>query len=142
MYTDVRRYVDKKFKQVNDGGTIYQTSEIIEAIANQYGHYVNAVEHVLWGLYTDTVSWKIDCGYPSLWRTSNDTYGKHIMAVCGYKYYSKTFGWWIFKTTDYKLFFELKDGHADDDDDDGSTDPRYYDISGHSGFAAIISLEF
>lgn len=35
--------------------------------------------------------------------------------------------------TSYKLFYELRDGH--------STDPRFYDISGHVGFSAIIYLD-
>lgn len=88
---------------------------------------------VFWGLYADKGIKKLDNNYPLLWSTSSGTYGSHTMAVCGYKYYSKTSGWWIFKVTSYKLFYELRDGH--------STDPRFYDILGHVGFSSIISLD-
>lgn len=133
LYTTVRKHVDSKYKQVNDGGSIYNTSEIIEYTAKYYNHKVNAKKHVSWGLYADKGTKKLDNNYPLLWSTSSGTYGSHTMAVCGYKYYSKTSGWWIFKVTSYKLFYELRDGH--------STDPRFYDISGHVGFSAIISLD-
>ena len=135
LYADVRKHINERYQQV-DEGMIWDTSEIIEYVARQYGHYVNSVEHIAWGLYTDTATKKIDSGYPVLWSTSNDTYGSHTMAVCGYKYYWKTTGWWIFKTASYKLFFEIKDGWV------GNGASRYYDISGHAGFSAIISLEF
>lgn len=133
LYTIVRKHVDKKYKQIDNGGTISDTSEIIEYTANYYNHKINAKEHVFWGPYADKGTNKIDNNYPLLWSTSSGTYGSHTMAVCGYKYYSKTSGWWIFKVTYYKLFYELRDGHAED--------PRYFDISGHVGFSAIISLE-
>lgn len=133
LYTEIRKHINSKYKQINDGGSIFATSEIIEYIAKKYGYRVNAQEHVFWGLYADQGTKKINSGYPLLWSTSNDTYSSHTMAVCGYKYYSKTSGWWIFKITRYKLFYELRDGHE--------ADPRFYDMSGHIGFSAIISLE-
>lgn len=133
LYRDVREFVNDKYKKT-DGGTIYQTSAIIENIANEYDYDVNAKEHIAWGAYADTGTKELDKNRPLLWSTSSDTYGAHTMAVCGYKYYSKTSGWWIFKTTNYKLFYELRDGH--------SVFARYYDMSGHVGFSAIISLDF
>ena len=59
LYTTVRKHVDSKYKQVNDGGSIYNTSEIIEYTAKYYNHKVNAKEHVSWGLYADkgTKNW-------------------------------------------------------------------------------------
>ena len=71
-------------------------------------------------------------GLPLLWSTSSGTYGSHTMAVCGFKYYSKTTSWWTFSSTNYVLFYELRDGH--------STQPRFFDMTGHYGFAAIINL--
>ena len=132
LYTTVRKHVNSKYKKI-ESGSIFNTSEIIEYTAKYYGYKVNAKEHVAWGIYADTATRKIDSGYPLLWSTSSGTYNSHTMAVCGYKYYSKTSGWWIFKVTNYKLFYELRDGH--------STAPRFFDISGHVGFSAIISLE-
>ena len=132
LYTEIRKHVNAKYKKI-ESGSIYRTSEIIEYIANKYNHKTDAQEHISWKSYADTSTKKISDGYPLLWSTSNDTYGSHTMAVCGYKYYKKTSGWWIFKTTSYKLFYELRDGH--------SSSPRFYDISGHVGFSAIISLE-
>lgn len=132
LYNQVRRHVDEKYKHIEDG-MAWDTSEIIEYIANLYGYGVNAVEHYFWGFYTDTGTYKIDSGLPLIWSTTNDTYGCHSMAVCGYKYYYRTTGWWIFKITQYKLFYELRDGHNDT--------PRYYDMSGHFGFSVITSLE-
>ena len=89
LYTTVRKHVDSKYKHVNDGGSIYNTSEIIEYTAKYYNHKVNAKEHVSWGLYADKGTKKLDNNYPLLWSTSSGTYGSHTMAVCGYKYYSK-----------------------------------------------------
>lgn len=132
LYTEVRKFVSERYARV-DGGSIFRTSKIIENIAYKYGYNVNAKEHIFWGLYADKGVKKIDSGYPLLWSTSSGTYGSHTMAVCGYKYYYKTCGWWIFKYTKFKLFYELRDGHSEN--------ARYYDISGHIGFSAIISLE-
>ncbi|MDE7297137.1 MAG: hypothetical protein K2N84_07735 [Clostridia bacterium] len=132
LYTIVRKHVNDKYKKI-ESGSIYNTSEIIEYTAKYYKHNVNAKEHVAWGGYANAATKKLDDGYPLLWSTSSGTYGSHTMAVCGYKYYTKTSGWWIFKSTKYKLFFELRDGH--------STAPRFFDLSGHVGFSAIISLE-
>lgn len=56
------------------------------------------------------------------------------MAVCGYRFYTKTTGWWIFKTKETKALFEIKDGWSEDS--------RFYDVSGHTGFSAIATLEF
>ena len=67
-----------------------------------------------------------------IWSTSNDTYGSHTMAGCGYRLYSRRAGFWIFTHDEYKLFFELRDGHSDE--------PRYYDVQGHVGLSAIIFL--
>lgn len=133
LYCDIRKFVNDKYKQINNGGSIFQTSTIIESIAKQYNINVNAKEHVFWGYYLETGTKQIDKGIPLLWSTSNDTYGSHTMAVCGYKRYSKKVGWWIFKVTQYKLFYELRDGHT--------SDPRFYDMTGHLGFSAIISVE-
>lgn len=132
LYSEVRKHVSDKFSKV-EGGTIWETSDIIEYIADKYGYKVNSNEHVVWALYMDAGTMKLDSGYPLLWSTSNDTYGSHTMAVCGYKYYSKTEGWWIFKNTQKKLFYELRDGHT--------TEARFYDMTDHVGFSAIISLE-
>ena len=133
LYTDVRKHINDKYKKCNSG-TIYETSEIIEYVANQYGYHVDAKEHVFWPMYVNEGIKKLDSGSPLLWSTSNCTYNSHTMAVCGYKYYSKTTGWWIFKTTQYKVFYEIRDGHTEL--------PRFFDMTGHVGFGAIISLEF
>lgn len=132
LYTQVRKYVSDKFRHI-EYGSVWDTSNIIENIARLYGYNVNAVEHVFWGLYMNTATKKLDEGLPLIWATLSGTYGSHSMAVCGYRYYYKTTGWWIFKFTNYKLFYELRDGH--------NLAPRYYDMSGHIGFAAIVSLE-
>lgn len=47
--------------------------------------------------------------------------------------YSKYFDSKGNNKSSYKLFYGLRDGH--------SADPRFYDISGHVGFSAIISLD-
>ena len=134
LYTEVRKYVNSKYKQIDDGGSIYKTSKIIEEVAKKYGCTVNAKEHIFWGIYSSNEGIKkLNNDIPLLWSTSSCTYGAHTMAVCGYKSYSKVTGWWSFKSTQYKLFYELRDGHE--------TAPRFYDMSGHFGFGAIISLE-
>ncbi|MBQ2717538.1 MAG: hypothetical protein IJF75_02930 [Clostridia bacterium] len=133
LYNETREFVNSKFGKINDG-SIWNTSTIIESMANKYGYHVNSVEYVAWVAHADSATKKIDQGYPLLWSTLNGTYDSHTMAVCGYNYYSRTSGWWIFKTTKYKLFYAIKDGHA--------TETRYYDMSGHVGFSAIIALEF
>ncbi len=133
LYAEVRQLVNTKFKKVS-GGTISESCSIIERIAEKYNYSVDAAEHVDWVAYINTAISKIDQSLPCLWSTSNDTYGSHTMTVCGYRCYTKTTGWWIFQKKETKTFFEIKDGW--------SSDSRYYDISGHVGFSAIVTLEF
>ena len=56
------------------------------------------------------------------------------MAGCGYKIYCKTSGWWLFKSTSYKYFYEIRDGH--------SSLPRYFDLSAWSGFGGMVLLDY
>lgn len=133
LYTDIRELVNAKYKKV-DGGTISESCAIIERIAQKYNYSVDALEHFDWVNYVNSVANRIDQSIPSLWSTSNDTYGSHTMAVCGYRFYTKTTGWWIFKTKETKALFEIKDGWSEDS--------RFYDVSGHTGFSAIATLEF
>ena len=54
--------------------------------------------------------------------------------VAYYLYYTPKSKTTFFITVkDYKLFYELRDGHT--------VSPRYYDVNGHVGFSAIIFLE-
>lgn len=133
LYARVRNHVNSQYGRVNSG-SIWNSSEIIESVAGNYGYNVDAVEHVFWGAYANRATSKLDDDIPLLWSTLSGTYGSHTMAVCGYKYYEKETGWWIFKHKEYKLFYELRDGWW--------TAPRYYDVSGHCGPSAIVSLNF
>lgn len=130
LYVVVRKFVDNEYAKT-DSGTIYQTSKIIESVAELYNYKLNAKEHISWGSYVDTGTIELSNGLPLLWSTSSGTYGSHTMAVCGFQYYSKTTSWWTFSSTNYVLFYELRDGH--------STQPRFFDMTGHYGFAAIIN---
>ena len=132
LYTDVRSLMNSKYKKISSG-TINESSSIIERIAEKYEYTVDAVENLMWKVFASGSEIILDQGGPLLWSTSNDTYGSHTMAVCGYRLYSKTTGWWIFQNKENKLFYEIKDGHT--------TDSRFFDISGYSGFAAIVSLQ-
>ncbi len=131
LYVDVRHLIDTTFKKVN-GGTISESCSVIERIAEKYGYEVDAVEDFSWSQYLDTVAAKISSGLPSLWSTSIGTYGTHTMAVCGYRYYAKTTGWWIFQQKQTKIVFEIRDGWT--------SDSRFYDMSGYIGFGAIAVL--
>lgn len=133
LYIDVRQLLNEKYKKV-DGGTINETSAVIERIAKKYGYTVDAQENTAWAPFIDSVTQNIDSLVPFLWSTSCDTYGSHTMAVCGYRYYSRTTGWWIFKSKESKVFYEIRDGW--------SNSPKYFDISGYAGFAAFITLKF
>ena len=133
LYADVRTVVNDKFKKV-DGGTVSETAAIIERVAKKYGYNVDARENPAWAVSIGDGTASINSSKPFLWSTSCDTYGSHAMAVCGYKRYTKTTGWWIFKSEESKLFFELRDGW--------STSARYFDISGYVGFGAFITLHF
>ena len=132
LWADIRKYCNDKWGKINSGMLI-ETSEIIEVIANKYGYNIDAKEHYDWANYYSSGCKEIDNGKPLLWSTSTGTYGSHTMAVCGYKTFEKKTGWWIFQSVDTKVFYELRDGH--------SPSARYYDMSGHIGFAGIVSVE-
>ena len=90
---------------------------------------------LFWGLFASIETRQIDNGYPMLWSVWHDaSYNDHTMAVCGYKYYSRYVGWWIFRHKQSKLFYELRDGH--------SRDPRYFDITDKVGICSIVTLNF
>ncbi len=135
LYTDVRKYVVSKYKKVNDG-TIYNTAKIINEVGKQYGYKFKARGTVAAGLYGSSGITAINKGLPFVLCTasvSNAGYGDHLMAGCGYKVYSRTRGWWIFKLTSYKYFYELRDGHNDTE--------IYFDLSAWFGFGGIVLLD-
>lgn len=135
LYTEERSFVDDFYGKC-DGGTTWQTENIINRMVKKYNYDTLLTNRTyFWGYYANTVPSKIDNNLPCIWSTSNDTYGAHSMTVCGYKYFKKTTGFWIFKSHKYKLFYELKDGHADD----GKS--RYFDVSGHVGFTCITFID-
>lgn len=131
IYVQIRHLADTKFKKV-DGGTISESCSVIERIAEKYGYNIDAVEDFIWGEMINNVVSSINNYIPSLWSTSCNTYGSHTMAVCGYRHYTKTTGWWIFQQKETKTFFEIRDGWT--------TDPRYFDVSDYIGFAAIATI--
>ncbi len=132
FYTEVRRFINSEFKKC-DGGTEAETSYIVKRIAKNYGHTIDYENHYRWGAYTNYIKYKIDSNIPCIWSTTNDTYGAHSMAVCGYKYYKKTTKFWSFNFSTYKLFYELRDGHLEK--------PTYYDISSHIGISCLTFLK-
>lgn len=123
--------------RVPDGGTVYNTATIINEVGKQYGYDFKAKGTILAGLYGSSGITAVDKNLPFVLCTSaasNAGYGNHLMAGCGYKVYSKTSGWWIFKVTSYKYFYELRDGH--------SSDIRYLDLSALTGFGGIVLLDY
>lgn len=56
------------------------------------------------------------------------------MAVAGYKIFSKEEGWWFFKQKSYKNFAEIRDCWSEE--------PRYFDFSAYTGFAALVSMKY
>lgn len=136
LYIDVRKYVVSKYKKV-DGGTVYNTANIINEVGKQYGYDFKAKGTVAAGLYGNSGLTAINKGLPFVLCTtsaSNAGYGNHLMAGCGYKVYSKTSGWWIFKVTSHKYFYELRDGHGEKE--------RYFDLSAWTGFGGIVLLDY
>lgn len=134
LYTNVREYINKKFKKI-DGGMIWRSCWIVSDVAEQYGHDVGYKIHLVWGAYLEKSTSEIADGRPLLLSTSNDTYGSHTMAVCGYVRYQKTKTFWRrFVIIRQKIFYEIKDG--------GVEDSRYYDMSGHFGIASIVSFNY
>ncbi|MGM9969779.1 MAG: hypothetical protein ACI35S_05220 [Anaeroplasma sp.] len=136
LYTDVRKFVVDKFGKVNEG-TVYNTATIINEIGNKYGYNFKAKGTVAAGLYGGSGITAINKGLPFVLCTSsasNAGYGNHLMAGCGYKIYSKTSGWWVFKSTSYKYFYELRDGH--------SASEVYFDLSAWTGFGGIVLLDY
>ncbi len=132
LWAKTREYVDEKYGKIN-GGTIWETENIIKNVAKDYDVTINTNVSVLWGYTYNNVISSIDRGDAFIWSTSNDTYGSHTMAGCGYKQYIKETKIWFVTHSEYKLFYELRDGH--------SKEARYYDVNGHVGFSAIIFLE-
>lgn len=136
LYTDVRKYVTSIYNKVN-GGTIYNTANIINQVGRQYGYNFKAKGTVLAGLYGSSGITAVNNNLPFVLCTSNVSnagYGNHLMAGCGYQIYSKTSGWWIFKTTSHKYFYELRDGH--------SQGKVYLDLSALIGFGGIVLLDY
>lgn len=136
LYTDVRRFVYNTYGKVNSG-TVYNTAYIINEVGKQYGYNFKSKGTIAAGLYSGSGITAINKMLPFVLCTSSATnggYGNHLMAGCGYKIYSKTYGWWIFKTTSYKYFYELRDGH--------STKPAYFDLSSWTGFGGIVLLDY
>lgn len=133
LYTDVRRFVSGRYEKINKG-SIFSSVEIIEKVAESYGHDVVSYIHFLWGAYAEAATKEINDGKPLLWSTTNDTYGPHTMAVAGYAHYHKVINFWLFTVIFEKLFYEIRDGW--------SAERRYYDMSGHLGLAAIISFDY
>lgn len=136
LYTDVRRFVYNTYGKVNSG-TVYNTAYIINEVGKQYGYNFKAKGTIAAGLYSGSGITAINKMLPFVLCTSsasNGGYGNHLMAGCGYKIYSKTYGWWIFKTTSYKYFYELRDGH--------STKTAYFDLSSWTGFGGIVLLDY
>jgi hypothetical protein len=136
LYTDVRKYVYNTFQRVDDG-MVYDTANIINAIGKKYGYSFKAKGTVAAGLYGESGITAVNKGLPFILCTSkasNAGYEDHLMAGCGYKVYSKTSGWWVFKTTSYKYFYELRDGH--------SNAPTYFDLSAWTGFGGIVLLDY
>ena len=84
------------------------------------------------GVYVNVYKNEIDNGWPLMWSTSTNTYGAHTMAVAGYRIYSKEEGWWIFKEKKYKNLAEIRDGWVEN--------PRYFDFSAYTGFAALVNI--
>ncbi len=136
LYTDVRKYVYNAYGKVN-GGTVYNTANIINEIGRQYGYDFKAKGTIAAGLYSGSGIASINMMLPFVLCTSsasNAGYGNHLMAGCGYKIYSKTSGWWIFKSTSYKYFYELRDGY--------SNQPVYFDLSAWTGFGGMVLLDY
>lgn len=136
LYTDVRKYVTSTYNKVN-GGTDYNTANIINQVGKQYGYNFKAKGTVLAGLYGGSGITAVNNNLPFVLCTSSSSnagYGNHLMAGCGYQIYSKTSGWWIFKTTSYKYFYELRDGH--------SQGKVYLDLSALIGFGGIVLLDY
>ncbi len=132
LWAKTREYTNKKYGKINSG-TIWQTENIIKNVADAYDCTIKTNVSTLWGATYMNVIKSVDKGDAFVWSTSNDTYGSHTMAGCGYKLYAKKTKVWFVTVKDYKLFYELRDGHSED--------PRYYDVSGHVGFSGIIFLE-
>lgn len=132
LYAEIRRFVDTTYGKC-DGGTSWETSNIVKQIASNYNHTINDIRHYMWGRYAYNVINYIDSNVPCIWSTSNDTYGAHSMAICGYRTYRKEIPFLCFKIINKKLFYELKDGHE--------RESRFFDVSAHIGFSCLTFFE-
>lgn len=121
LYALIREYVDGKFEKCDDG-YIWETRDIIKYICSIFNNSIDIDTHYDWCFYADYIVNEISNSRPALWFTLYDTYGSHAMAVCGYKYYKRERKFGFFTYSIYKLFYELKDGHA--------KESRWFDISG------------
>lgn len=107
---------------------------IVKNVAKSYGHDIDVDIHFLWGAYAEDGTKEINDGRPLVWSTKNGTYGSHTMAVCGYAHYHKVINFWFFTVIFERLFYKIQDGW--------DSAPRYYDMSGYVGFAAIVSFDY
>lgn len=134
MYIKARTNTVNRYGKV-EGLTIWDSRDIVRDLGTSYGHDVGFFDHVDWGAYSASVPSEIDGNRPLLWSMSTNTYGSHTTALCGYKIYTKETGWWIFKNTQTKLFFELCDGWT-------SSYTRFFDSTVYTGFAALVRFTY
>ncbi len=131
LYIAMRKCANKYYGKINSG-SIYETAYLIEQVAKQYD--LNIDTNVFYTLLTSSSNAlnSINKGYPFLWGTFGDTYDNHLMMGCGYKTYSKTTGWWIFKVTSYKTFYEVKDGW--------NAPSRFFDVNGYYFLGTVLTF--
>ncbi|MCI1245430.1 MAG: hypothetical protein LKG11_05760 [Bacilli bacterium] len=134
MYIKVRTNTVNRYGKV-EGLTVWDSRDIVRDLGTSYGHDVGFFDHVDWGAYSASVPSEINSDRPLLWSMSTNTYGSHTTALCGYKIYTKETGWWIFKSKQTKLFFELCDGWT-------SSYTRFFDSTAYFGFAALIRFTY
>ena len=151
LWRKMRSMLSENYTNITVGGSVWDTSRLVEDTARAYGESIDATEHFIWSSFASSKGIQHLKNYmPLVWSTCKDTYGCHTMAVCGFKEYKKTFKYSIhlfgkeivsWYATESKLLYEICDGWAKYDWETQSSPSRYYDMDAYSGLGCIIDFK-
>lgn len=132
IWTDMRRVTNSLWGEI-DGKNVSDTRTMLEVTSGRLGFDLDTSLHLngIFGKYLAIKS--VNRGLPFIFTTADGTYGSHTMAACGYKVYVRELKLWRFSFLQFKIFYELRDGHT--------VSPVYYDVTSYKGLCGIVLIE-
>lgn len=110
LYMHIRDYAIEYGYYPDQGMKFSYADDIANATAKDYGN--TAVEVKETSSFS-TAKIYLDYGRSgAISVTGSSTFGNHAMGLYGYRVYTYTTGWWIFKSTKTVYFYQVDDGHS------------------------------